>query len=107
MRRHADRQRIVRTAQPARAGGFDRHQIRDGLRAIVLQSLLFGQRQRLNVARHLLVTGCDQDQALTLRTLLEPEDTPHRTTISRSAAEAKARLSRIGDEPTALEVRGK
>jgi hypothetical protein len=104
MRRHAYRQRIVLAAQPARAGRFYRHQVRDSFRAIVLQPGLFRRRKRLKIVCDLLVVRCDEDETFALRTLFEFEQAQHCLAIVRIAAQTITGFSGIGDEAAAFEV---
>jgi len=64
-----------------------RHQIGDGLCSRNFKLVLLRGRERMQIARHLPVTGRDQDQAFVLRALLEPEQTLHRAAIVRIAAQ--------------------
>lgn len=102
----AHRKGIVFSAQPARAGGFHRHQIRDSLRAIVLQPGLFISCNRLQVTRDLMIVRSNDNKTFALRALLEFEDTLNGLAIVRITTQTVAGLGGIGDDATAPEVGG-
>lgn len=83
------------------------HQIGDHLRAIIVQLVLFGRGERLQVTCHLPVVRRDEDEPFALRSLLEFEYTLYCFSILRIAAEAETGFSRIGDESAAFEVGNK
>jgi len=95
----------VRAAQPARRGVNCGHQIGDRLCASLAEFLLLVWRERLQIACHLPVIGCDDDQALVLRPPLEPEQALYRDSIIRVAAKAIAGFGGIGDQSAAPQVR--
>jgi hypothetical protein len=93
-------------AQPARRGMKGRHEISDRLRPRYFELLLLRWRDRLQIARHLPVTGRDEYQPLVLRALLEFEQALHRAAIVRITAQAVAGFGGIGDQTAASEVCG-
>lgn len=99
-------QSIVRPAQPARCGTAGRHQAGYRLSARLAESLLFGWRERLQIACHLPVIGRNDDQSFVLRAPLDLEQTLYRDAIVRVAAQAVAVFGGIGDQAAASEVRG-
>ncbi len=70
-------------AQPARDRMNGRHQIRNRLRPCRFEMLLLGWRERLQVARHLQVTGRNEYQPFVLGTPLEFEQSLYGDAIVR------------------------
>jgi len=97
MRGHAHRQRLMRAAQPARAGRLHGYQVSDRLRASFLQLPLLVGGQRLQIARKLVVVRGDEDQPLALRPLFQLEQAQHRPAVVRVTAQPVAGFCRIGD----------
>lgn len=98
--------RVVIATQPTWCRLFNRHQISDRLRAIVLQLSLLVRGERLQITRDLSILRRDEDETFALRTLLELEDATHRITIARITPQAVTRLGRVCDETAAFEVGG-
>lgn len=74
-------------AQPARRGMQDRHKIGDSLRSCSFKLVLLCGCKRLQIARHLSVSGRDQDQPFVLRAPLEFEQALYRVAIVWVAAQ--------------------
>lgn len=102
----AHRECVVIATQPTRCRLFNRHQIGDRLRAIVLQLGLLVRGERLQITCDLRILRRDEDETFTLRTLLEFEDALHSFAVCRITTQAVTRLGRISDETAALEVGG-
>ncbi len=81
------------------------HEAGNRLRARFVQSLLLRRRERLQITRHLPITGCDEDQPFALRALLEFEQALHGSAIIRVATQAVAGLGGVSNQSAARKMR--